>query len=251
MQGLSRMSTLFVAWQNPRNRVWAPVGRLSDEGGAYKFVYTRGALNAREDGFRPFGRMTDLYAVYESDELFPLFANRTVQKSRPEYNDYMNWLGLSDLDHSVLDELSRTGGIRATDSLELFPCPEPTADRNYTVHFFARGIRYLHPENMRRALGMSSGERLFLMRDLQNQHDKKALLLRADQPVTLVGYVPRYYSAEFSELIRRDGGDDVVVNVERVNRSAPIQYLVLCTLTAPWPANFQPCSGAEFEALAS
>ena len=33
------------------------------------------------------------------------------------------------------------------------------------------------------------------MCDLQNQHDKKALLLRADQPVTLVGYVPPYYVA--------------------------------------------------------
>ena len=243
------MRTLFVAWQNPRDRSWVPVGRLSQRGGTYEFVYTRGAETASD--FRPFGRMTDLHAVYHSEDLFPLFANRIIHKNRPEYPAYLEWLGLSAVDHDVLEELGRTGGIRATDSLELFPCPEPSAERNYVVHFFARGLRFLEPENLARARRLGNSERLFLMQDLQNPVDRMALLLRTADPVTLVGYAPRYYSAEFTKLIDLNAPENVRVTVERVNQDAPLQYLVLCTLVSPWPSNFSPCAGAEFQAIVS
>lgn len=242
------MKTLFVAWQSPRRRAWIPVGRLTDRDGVFEFVYTRGAKSDPE--FRPFGRMMDFHAVYRSEELFPLFANRVIARSRPEYAQYLDWLGLSGVDHSVLDELARTGGIRATDSLELFPCPEPASDSSYRVHFFARGLRYVHPENSKRAKNLERGTPLYLMRDLQNEHDPMALLLRTNSPATLVGYVPRYYSAEFSHLLELDGPEDVHVSVERVNAEAPLQYLVLCTLSASWPSGFVPCSGSEFQSLA-
>lgn len=77
-----------------------------------------------------------------------------------------------------------------------------------------------------------------------------ALLLRTGDPVTLVGYVPRYYSAEFTHLIKATGPDQVKVTVDRINTDAPIQYRVLCRLSSPWPANFSPCAPKEFEALA-
>lgn len=194
--------------------------------------------------------MMDLHAVYRSEELFPLFANRVIARSRPEYAHYLEWLGLSGVDHTVLDELARTGGIRATDSLELFFCPEPGPDLSYRVHFFARGLQYVHPENRERARHLERGMSLYLMRDLQNEHDPMALLLRTNHPATLVGYVPRYYSAEFSRLLELNGPEDVYVSVERVNADAPLQYLVLCTLSASWPNGFVPCSGSEFQALA-
>jgi len=242
------MKALFIAWQDTKTRRWAPVGRLTREDGVYRFVYTRGAEEMAD--FRPFGRMQDLHKAYKSEELFPIFANRILAKNRPEYRDYLKWLGLSDAQYDALEELARTGGLRATDSLELFPCPEPTEGKNYEVYFFGRGLRHLHMENQERAHQLRPGERLFLMQDLQNSHDSMALLMRTSDPITLVGYAPRYYSAEFTQLIRSTGPDQVKVTVEQMNTDAPIQYRVLCKLVSPWPANFSPCTKEEFKALA-
>jgi len=242
------MKALFIACQDTQSRRWAPVGRLTREDGIYQFVYTRGA--EKMPNFRPFGRMQDLHKAYKSDELFPMFANRILAKNRPEYEVYLGWLGLSDSEYDALEELARTGGLRATDSLELFPCPEPTTDKNYEVYFFCRGLRHLHMENQERARRLEPGERLYLMQDLQNPYDGMALLLRTGDPITLVGYAPRYYSGEFTQVINATETDQVKVTVEQVNSDAPIQYRLLCRLSSPWPVNFAPCAKDEFRALA-
>jgi hypothetical protein len=88
------------------------------------------------------------------------------------------------------------------------------------------------------------------MADLQNEHDRHALILRTLAPITLVGYAPRYFSSEFSKLMQSVAKDKIEVTVERVNLDAPLQYRVLCHLRAPWPANFQSCSTQEFRELA-
>jgi len=241
------MKSLFVAWQDSESRQWAPVGRLRREDNRYHFVYTHGAESMKN--FTPFGRMKDLYAEYVSEELFPLFKNRILAKSRPEYEQYMSWLGLSHVHPDSLDELARTGGLRATDSLELFPCPQPTEDRRYEVFFFSQGMRHLHAENSLRACELQVGERLFAMPDPQNQFDDKALMLRTGDPITLVGYAPRYFSAEFNQLMGSLGADKVKVSVEKVNVNAPLQYRVLCKISAPWPVNFQPCQESDFKPI--
>lgn len=214
-----------------------------------KIVYTRGAEQAGKK-FQPFGHMRDLHVAYQSEELFPLFANRVLPKSRPEYREYMEWLGLSKQGHDVMDELSRTGGLRATDSLELFPCPAPDANKNYEVYFFSRGLRHMNADNQERARRLEPGENLYLMRDLQNEFDSMALLVRTGDPISLVGYAPRYYSGEFTRLLQSAGQGKVKVSVERVNSNAPLQYRVLCKLSSPWPSNFAPCSKGQYEALA-
>jgi hypothetical protein len=134
--------------------------------------------------------------------------------------------------------------------LELFPCPEPTEGKNYEVYFFCRGLRHLHAENQERARQLKPGEQLYLMQDLQNPHDPMALLMRTGDPITLVGYAPRYYSAEFTQLIKSTGQGQVKVTVEQVNLDAPVQYRVLCKLASPWPQNFSSCSTSEFQSLA-
>ena len=71
------MNSLFVAWRPPMpdQTGWRPVGRLEHDSGLYRFWYTQGA---RKPEFRPFAQMEQLEQVYESDELFPLFANRLL-----------------------------------------------------------------------------------------------------------------------------------------------------------------------------
>ena len=73
------------------------------------YIVTRGAETISE--FKPFGVMQDLHSAYKSEELFPLFANRILAKNRPEYSDYLKWLGLSAARYDELEELARTGGL--------------------------------------------------------------------------------------------------------------------------------------------
>ena len=56
------MTVLYLAWQDPKDRQWIPVGRLSFDGHVYRFVYTKGAQ--KSPNFLPFGRMLDLTSVY-------------------------------------------------------------------------------------------------------------------------------------------------------------------------------------------
>lgn len=241
------MKTLFVTWQDPETGRWIPVGRLTGRNGEYRFGYTRGAQESKS--FVPFGRMQDLGKVYCSEKLFPLFANRVLARSRPEFPQYLQWLGLSADEADDLELLARSGGQRATDTLEIVQCPEPTPDNNYEVRFFAHGLRYLAEGAQERIRALSIGDRLFVMRDIQNRVDPSALLLRTDDPLEVVGYVPRYFSAEFSALIDRVGREQVKVSVEQVNSDAPSNFRLRCLLRAPWPADFAPCAQDLFQPL--
>lgn len=238
------MKALFIASQNPETRAWAPIGKLTRTADGYRFAYTKGIFDF--PNFTPFGRMSDVTVPYLSKELFPLFANRVLARNRPEHAEYLSWLGLSSDGHDELEELSRTGGLRATDNLELIPCPSPLEDGFYEEFFFCRGLSHLPLATQARANELKGGERLFIMRDVQNAWDADALALRTDDPVSLIGYAPAYFAKDFSELLKGEGSASAVVTVEKVNPNAPLQYRVLCRLRAPWPVDFSPCSEERF-----
>jgi hypothetical protein len=238
---------LYLAMQDPKNRSWHPVGVLEiDEEGAYRFAYTKGALSSAN--FALPGRMTDLYSTYESRDLFPLFSNRLLSDSRPEYKRYLKWLDVNEGDENPLYMLAMTEGIRATDTLAVFRRPTQNGKRQYEVDFFSHGLRHVAKHVIERVNHLRKGERLFLAHDMQNRYDSKAMALRTDDPVEFVGYCPRYLSPDFKQLLK-NSAMDVLVTVERVNEDAPLNLRLLCKLVAPWPKDFQPCSGPEFEPL--
>jgi hypothetical protein len=222
------------------------VGKLTSEEGIYRFVYTKGATLSKN--FIPFGSMRNLHEVYRSPDLFPLFANRLIFKKRPEYRDFLRWLDLREDEADPLLLLACTEGVRATDSLTVFPCPEPVPEGRYVVHFFSHGLRHLPEEARMRINALRPGERLYLLPDPQNPHDGYAIALRTDDPATIVGYCPRYISRDFLEILE-NSPDSVEVRVKRVNAEAPIQLRLLCTLTADWPENFKPCSSDLYTEL--
>jgi len=242
------VKVLYLAWQDPQSRRWYPVGKLTSEGGVYRFVYTKGATLSKN--FIPFGSLRDLHEVYRSPDLFPLFANRLISKKRPEYRDFLRWLDLREVEADPLVILARTEGVRATDSLTVFPCPEPDPQGKYVVHFFSHGLRHLPEEARLRINTLREGERLYLLPDPQNPHDAYALALRTDDPASIVGYSPRYIARDFLEILENNP-DSVDVRVKRVNADAPIQLRLLCTLTADWPENFKPCSSEDYQELGS
>ena len=243
------MKSLFLAWQNPVSRTWHPIGRLTFDGRLYRFGYIQGATVAQAEGnFKPLWAFPDFNHIYESAELFPLFANRLLRRSRPEYPDFVQWLNIPEHKDDPIALLSRSGGQRATDSLEVFPCPERDEQGRYHVHFFAHGLRHLPPETQPRIHQLQPDNRLYVAHDCQNPYDSKALILRTEDKY-IVGYCPRYLVDDFFDLLCH-APDKLEILVERVNLPpTPLQFRLLCNLTAEWSADFQPFSGSAYQPL--
>lgn len=240
---------LILAWKNPTTHSWIAVGRLYSYKMVYVFKYTKGAISEVENGyFTPFGQMQDLRKTYESEELFPIFQNRLLSKTRPEYYDYLDWLNLDDNIYSPLEELARSGGIRVTDDLQLFPVPKNT-NGVYQVRFFSHGIRHLPHNYIERISHLNNSSKLYPMWDFQNDFDRFALALRTTDPPELVGYVPRFFALDFHRLVEINGHGSLNIQVEKINIKAPLQFKLLCKLTTNWPKGFCAFQDDEYEPL--
>lgn len=244
------MKTLFLAWQDPHSRTWFPIGKLTQEAGLYHFSYLRGALQAQEQAsFQPIWAFPDFHQPYTSTELFPLFANRLLRPSRPDYKDFVQWLNIPETEDDPIALLARSGGRRKTDSFEVFPCPERDEQGAYHIHFFAHGLRHFPEAEQTYVQSLQPGTPLLLMHDVQNGVDSRALILRTND-LHVVGFCPRYLTQDFFELVCQFP-QQVHGQVERVNLPpTPIQFRLLCNLTAKWTDDFQPFSGPIYQPLA-
>lgn len=105
--------------------------------------------------------MENLNRVYESRSLFPLFENRLLPATRPEYRTYLQWSGFDPDDPpEPLMLLGRTEGRKQTDSVEVFPQPLPDSHGCYINYFFAHGVRYHLPNAGLVLEGLRLGDRL-------------------------------------------------------------------------------------------
>lgn len=247
------MNTLFLAWQDPVGRRWYTVGRLDRKNGNYVFTYTKGAQRAKEKGFVPLVSFPQVERRYESDEIFPLFANRVLSPNRPEFEEFTEWLSIPKHQADPIAILARTGGDSGTDTLEIFPCPEESGRGVFVVHFFIRGIRHQSDGAIRRVSELEPGEQLLLMADVQNPYDPHAYALRTAekrrQDMHLLGYLPRYLASEFKRL-PEEAIREARIEIERVNVSpAPIHFRVLCRLEMRWPEGFTPFSAEDYHSL--
>lgn len=244
------MKTLFLAWQDPNSRAWFPVGQLTHEHGLYRFSYLQGALEAREQaGFEPILSFPQFDYSYVSSDLFPLFANRLLRPSRPEYKDFVQWLNIPEHQDDPIALLARSGGKRKTDSFEVFPRPEPNAEGNYHIHFFTHGLSHFPEAAQQYVQTLQPDVSLRLMHDLQNPYDSRALVLRTEDGHQ-VGYCPRYLAPDLFKLVS-DFPSQVKASVERVNPPpTPLQFRLLCHLTAPWLEDFEPFSDPSYQPLA-
>lgn len=247
-------NALFVAWRSaePNGGQWGPIGRLEHGPSGYRFTYTRGVLS--RPAFVPFSEMPDVNKIYESDELFPLFANRLLARSRPEYKAYLTWSGFAlSQPPDPIAVLGVTEGRRATDSLELFPCPVPDAYGCYLNKFFLHGVGYVPTAALERIAALKPDEQLIPMFDDFNPTDPDAVAVRtADvRDRVLIGYVPRYLAREIRLLCGECDPDFIDFRVERVNPGAPLQQRVLCRWNSCWPEGFCPCDGEDFQPIPS
>lgn len=119
------MKKVFLAWQDSQTRHWFPIGQLTFDGESYHFVYIYGVKKAQaESNFQLLHSFPEENRIYTSVELFPLFSNRLMRSSRPDYQDYIQWLNIPQNEKDPIAILARSGGRKATDTFEIFPCPE-------------------------------------------------------------------------------------------------------------------------------
>lgn len=240
------ISKLILAWKNPENRQWIPIGNLEYKNAMYYFNYTNGA---KITNFQPFGQMNELHKTYSSKELFPIFKNRLLAKSRPEYQDFLGWLDIENNENALI-ELSRSRGIRATDNLQLFLTPEKDKNGDYEVVFFSHGISHISEHYVKRLSKLKNNDKLLILKDVQNRVEPSALALRTeDDPIELLGYCPSFFVQDFNKLMEINGYENVRITIKKVNHDAPLQLKLLCKFTTKWSDGFEPFSGHEFKPI--
>jgi len=241
---------LFVSWRDPSGSIH-PIGLLvrhSDPGGGERFVFAYLKMAELLPQFTSLPGLPDLHRRYESSVLFPVFANRIMPRSRPDFDLLAHRVDMTS-DADPFEVMARSGGLRQTDRIEVFSGPIRTSDGRSRCLFFARGIR--HIDGAAEAVdGLEPGDRLILADDGTNSHNPRAVLLRVSDGHT-VGYVPDYLVEHIHEL-RDLNDDDPVVTVEHVNDARTAPHLrLLCCLDAPWPPGYEPFSDARFRPLVS
>lgn len=241
---------LFLAWQNTESRKWTVIGQLTSNQSEYVFNYTKGAETA--DMFLPFSGMTDLKQTYRSNELFPIFQNRLLSNSRPEYPNFIRWLGLEHESPSPLQVLGRSGGLRTTDNLQTFCDASINEQGDAEFFFFVHGLRYCSSSANERVSKLSPDDKLKLALDVQNPKDPRAVLIQAESPLEILGYIPRY----LCELVYPTLSSDpalVSVRVEQVSLEAPTQYRLMCKLTVKLSNNLSLnlLTNDEFQVIGS
>lgn len=245
----SAMKCLFLAWQAPQQRSWFPIGRLDADvvGQHYIFNYTKGALQAEEQGgFKPLTAFPDLKRSYESSELFPLFQNRVVDRNRRDFDVYLKSLGLTEPDPIAI--LALTGGERQTDSLEVFPKIEKQPDGSFMCRFFVHGLRYIPKSAVDRGLILEVGERLGVSIELTNPKTRVAIQLTSTD-YHFVGWTPHYLVQDLLNVIS-DGPAAVEAHVLRVNRDAvPANRRVLVEFKGRFPKGVEPMSSEPFQLI--
>ncbi len=251
------VNQLIVTWQDTDTKRYFPVAKLSllEEAGesGYLFVYTKGFERAAEFGFRPFEAFPDVGYEYQGTELFPFFANRLIPESRKDRDEFVRCLGLDPDTASPLDVLARSGGRRATDSVEIIAFPEADASVCNVLRYFfpSHGLRHMPDFAEDYAKDLRAESPLYLMHDMQNPVDPKALLLRTEDNCP-VGFLPRYLLEDTWLLLNRDEDVKLEVFVEKVNPPPhPVQQRLLCKMIVKTASEFRPCSGGDYEPLLS
>lgn len=236
-------SRLLVAWQHPETRTITPVGVLEQRAAGYSFAYLRHALEV--PGFRPFIGFDNLHSRYESPTLFSLFRQRLMDPRRPDYDHYMDVLGLVK-NATPLEVLGRSEGGRVGDSIFLIREPEITADNQTSCTFFVHGVRYIEGAATRITL-LQPGEELLLRDDHGNRFNPRAVLVSASDNQQL-GWVPDAL-VDYVQAARTAAPTSV--RVKQVNDTdVPPNLRLLVQFQGHVPSGYRPFAGPEWQALA-
>ena len=239
--------TLYLAWQgSDENRLWFPVGRLDadTQDSKYRFRYTVGAKQAQKHADFPLLlEFPKLDGDYWSSELFPLFQNRIMPPSRPDFHKYLEVLDLGEGADPV-EILAVNGGRRLTDTYEVFPKLLKRDDGSFVSRFFLHGNRHVTKGSQKRLNELTPGEELYVAVELTNPRTNLAvMILTTDYHV--LGWAPHYLVDDLAmAMAESSGGYDA--KVVRVNpQPSPSRQRLLVELSSPWK-DHEPMSGENY-----
>lgn len=234
---------LIVTWKSDASKGILPVAELIIRGTEphYRFGYLEGVREALRSGFQPFLAFPNLEMRYESEEIFPFFANRVLPTTRPDYLESLAAVGLDVRNASIAEVLGRTNGRRATDRIETILVPTPDALGRYRTHFFLRGVTH-SPGAEEIIAQLDPDELLTLVVDPSNDYNPRARRVQARGHQ--LGYAPDYLVNDLDAL--ESAGAVPNVFGERANLPPhPAHYRLLCRIDCEWPLDFVPFRDAR------
>ena len=238
---------LVVSWQHPTLRGIYPIGVLTFDGTRYEYAYIENVRDVPD--FRPLLGLDDIRVRYESSQLFPVFAQRVMDPRRPDYSRYVTRLGLDPSNTTPWEQISRSGGRRQGDTLQLFPEPLVIAG-DVSCTFLVHGIRHIpgqertldgrptvvSEDELEAALQrLQPDDRLTLLQEPENQYNPEALVA-ADEGRVPLGYVPNLLVRDIHRL---RSITDLRVTVVRTNPAdAPSHLRLIARLDANHAGDF-------------
>ncbi len=248
---------LAVAWQHPTNRHISPIGLLATDGTTYRFDYIQNVRDVHD--FRPLPGFPDLHRQYVSQDLFPLFAQRVMDPRRDDYERYVEQLGLT-VEATPWEQMSRSGGTRQGDVLQVFPEPRVSPEGVVACHFLVHGLRHVAGRAIRvgdREVTLTAdefeaileslhpGAPLALQAEPTNDFNPRAVLTTTSRDLPL-GWVPDLLLDDLYDMTS-EHIEEAGVQVARVNGpDAPSHMRLLVELKATPKAGYAPFSGRRW-----
>jgi len=237
------MTRLAVSWQHPHNRRHEPVGLLSCDDHGFHFRYLRRAQDV--PGFQPFLGFEDLGRIYSSPQLFPLFTQRIIRPSRPDFPRFLQALWLTDQadDWQIL---ARSQGQREGDGIRVLMEPSVDASGDTNTIFLVHGVRHRlrdDPDVEAALTTLQRGDRLRLVNEPQNPVNPLAVLVSNDGD-TRLGWVPTVLLSYIHRA--QEYGVLQVTVLQSSGPTVPPGYRLLVEVKGRIDAGYRPFDGPDW-----
>ncbi|MEK6263777.1 MAG: HIRAN domain-containing protein [Clostridium sp.] len=193
---------IYLVWKEIETRRQYIVGQLS-KNGQFEFKYGFEVKAAIEKGFKLLISFEQIDKVYKSDILFPVFSSRLPDKKRQGLDKILLKYSMKEYDEYKL--LKRSGARLPIDNLEFIdPILGDDSEDIKRVFYMAGPRHYMgcDGEDCLKSEDIYVGEKLSLVLEPENKHDKSAIKILNSNDVH-IGYIPRYYSETLIELINK------------------------------------------------
>jgi hypothetical protein len=227
-----------VAWRNTERRRISPVAVLDYDGEIYRFQYLTDVSNI--ENFRPFIGFPEFDRIYEAERLWPFFALRVMDRRRPDFPRYVRWLALAP-DAMRLDIMSRSGGERKGDAVQVIEEPRIDGAGDTESTFLVRGARYATElySSTSAAEALKIGDLLSIVPDPSNPANPSALLV-ADTAGLPVGWIPDLL-IDYVDNVEKVGSQLVVLRNN--GTEAPWHLRLLVRLTGRTGPGYRAFTG--------
>ncbi|HBJ1646729.1 HIRAN domain-containing protein [Clostridium sp. ZBS20] len=207
---------IYLIWKEPKSRQQFVIAKLS-KNGKYEFEYGFNIQQALDKGFIPFIAFNDIEKVYKNDKLFTSFSSRIPDRRRKDIKDILDMYGLEEYDEYEL--LKKSGGRLPIDDLEFIDPIVNNGENPIKRCFYVAGPRHYlgcKGEECVKAINVEVNENLKLELQPTNEYDKYAIKV-CNEDENLIGYIPRYYSKELTDLINE--GWKYTVKAYEINKN--------------------------------